>query len=341
MRKIALLGVGLFMSFSLANAQDTLIFEDFNDTIIGSELDDFIDLNYPNAIVGDTMWYSYDEDNLPDQSGASRPDNWYLVGGGFYGADTLDICLMSSSWTLDPNPVKNWFILPAIQITDGASAWLKWKSAPRQTPLYLDGYKILISTGDNDLPSFTNTVFTAAEYETGTENNGNNYALYTFSSGWVHGLDGNYIDCTGCLDDPDSARFIGIQRPDSISLAAYDNQMIYIAFLHETVDDNLISIDDILVIENTDIFFDVEQLPDFAGSVYPNPASDYINVTFDIETYHNASVQMMNNSGQIIYTSPLTEQNHRISLQNVASGVYYVKLLADEGTMVRKIVVTK
>lgn len=76
-------------------------------------------------------------------------------------------------------------------------------------------------------------------------------------------------------------------------------------------------------------------------SVYPNPATDFANVNFDITQYHNASVQILNSNGQSIYSSLLTTQNHRIDLQNIAAGVYFVKIMADEGSIVRKLVVNK
>lgn len=76
-------------------------------------------------------------------------------------------------------------------------------------------------------------------------------------------------------------------------------------------------------------------------SVYPNPATDFVNVKFDIEEYHNVKVQLINNSGQVIYTSNLASAYNRVDLQNVAAGIYFVKLTADEGTMVQKIIVSK
>jgi hypothetical protein len=341
MKKISLLLTGMFMSLAFVNAQDTLLYENFEDTLFGGPLDTYIE-DFPPGVTGDLTWYNYDEDQIPDGSGASRPDLWYL-SLGFGLNDTNDICMVSNSWTNDGvNPVANWLFLPAIQITDGASAWLKWKSAPFQTPRFCDGFEIRVSTTINDhQTAFTDVLYTAAEYESGAAV-GPNYASYVFSSpGFVHGADGFFRDCSECVNLIDSSRWRGIQRPDSVSLAAYDNQMIYIAFKHNTTDDNLISIDDILVIENTDPTFSVEQLPDFAGSVYPNPATDYVNVNFDIEQYHNASVFMVNSSGQIMYTSVLTTQNHRIDLANISSGVYFVKIVADEGSMVRKVVVNK
>lgn len=341
MKKIALLVMGLFISISVSNAQDTLIWENFEDTIIGTTGLNYYEI-YPNGILNDTNWFNYDEDMLPDQSGSSRPDNWWLSAGGFSYPDTLDICLFANSWTNDAiTPVSNWLILPAIQITDGASAWLKWKSAPRQTPYFLDGYEIVISTATNDLADFTNVAFTAAQYTAGAASNGNNYAAYTFSSGWVHGQDGLFVQCDTCTVASSQARQIGQQRPDSVSLAAYDNMMIYIAFHHNTTDDNLISLDDILVIENTDPTFSIDNNATINGAIYPNPATDYTIVSFDVNKYHNMHVELFNSNGQVIYSSALTESSHRLGLENVSAGVYVVKVTSDEGTMTQKLIVNK
>ncbi len=340
MRKIALLVMGLFISTSFATAQDTLLWENFEDTLIGGINDAYIQ-DFPPGNFNDTTWYNYDEDVQTDAN--ARPNEWYLVAGGFTVPDTLDICLMSSSWFSTVATASNWLFLPAIQITDGASAWLKWKSAPRQTPYYLDGYEIRISTTSNDYQTaYTDIAYTAAEYETGAPTGSNNYGNYTFSSpGFIHGLDGNYVDCSACLIDTDSARQIGVQRPDSISLAAYDDMVIYIAFHHNATDDNLISLDDILIIENTDPTFDIEPTTDFSGQVYPNPATDFVNVKFDIEKYHNMGVQMVNSNGQVVYNASLNTVNHRIDVTSMAAGVYFIKVTADEGSMVEKVVVNK
>jgi hypothetical protein len=346
MRKIALLGLGLFMGFSAVNAQDTLIYEDFNDTIpIPNNFG-----NYPNAILNDTMWTNWDEDGINDASGSSRPGEWFW-SYPISNADsaTYSSCFASNSWTNDAlNPVANWLISNSIQITDGASAMASWMSAPRQTPYYCDGYVVLVSTTTNDLTEFTDTLFVAAEYVSGAVTGGGDYSNYVFSAGTVHGQDGSFIEFTNSGDNnpadttaEDSARYNGLLQTFSASLAAYDNMKIYIAWKHNSHDDNIIFLDNLLVTENTDPTFSVETLPDFAGQVYPNPATDFVNVKFDLDKYHNSQVQLINSSGQVIYSSMLTTSNSRIDLQNVATGVYFVKIMADEGSVVKKLVVNK
>ena len=343
MKKLLLLGMGLFISFSAATAQDTLLYEDFNDSIGLPPIFAFGNVQYPNAILGDTIWTNYDQDQLPDGSGGGRPDEWFWTFP-YVTADSAahSSCFAGNSWTNDfANPIANWLITPSIQIVD-ALGNLSWFSASRQTPYYLDGYAVLVSTSNNDLPNFTDTLFVASEYddESGAYiNHGSNFANYVFTpaGGFVHGMDLTYI--TDEAGTGDSSRWAGVLRPFTVSLAAYSGMDIYIAFKHNSHDDNILYLDDILVTGTMPNA--IEELPDFAVSVYPNPCTDFVNVNIDINKYHNANVQLMNNSGQMIYTSPLVTQNHKINLQNMASGVYYVKILCDEGNIVKKLIVTK
>ena len=353
MRKKVLLVIGLFISFSIAKAQDTLVFEDFNDTILVCSPNFFP--AYPLAIVGDTNWTNYDEDQLPDASPGGRPGEWY--GLAYAGTITDSIahgtCFISNSWTnASATPIANWMITPSIFITDSVTAQVSWLSTPYQTPMYLDGYVVLVSTTNNDLPSFTDTLFIAAEYddEGGTypEYCGD-FTPYNFipAGEFVHGLDATYIEVNPDFDMnaadttcADSSRFNGLSRPFSVSLSQYYGMNIYIAWKHNSHDDNILAIDDLCVSENSTSLV-VENLPDLAGSIYPNPATDFVNVQFDIGKYHHAHLQMVNNSGQVMYSSVLSTFNHRIDLTNIAAGIYFVKIMTDEGNMVRKVVVNK
>lgn len=331
MKKIALLITGLVMGLTVVKAQDTLIYENFNDTTPIP-----MEFSYPAATTADTNWYNWDADQLVDAN--SRPVEWFWTYPPTVSDSAAHLsCFASSSWFSTPGVAANWLITPAIQITD-TSAEVSWLSAPFQTPLYLDGYTVLVSTTDNELTSFTDTLFEAAEYVSWSQAD-STFASFTFapaSGSFVHGMDGTFIEYNG-----DSARFNGMLRQFTVSLAAYDDQMIYIAWVHDADDDNLIYIDDLLVTETTDPTFSIEELPDFAGQVYPNPATDFINVKFDIMQYHNAQLQITNSSGQIVMTRPLTEEYTQINLANISSGVYFVKMFADEGSLVKKIVVTK
>lgn len=329
-----------FVMISSAMAQDTLYFENFE-----SETLDYIFEDIPSGTVGDIYAYNYDEDQLMDGSPSNRPGVWFLAWG-FADVDSTNTVLAANSWTNTTDPVKNWFITPAIQITDGPSAVLSWKSAPYQTPYYCDGYKVLISTTTNDPQSFTDTVFVAAEYLSGPFTNGGNYSLYSFSAGFVHGMDGMYVEFNPDGDgDPgtdspgDTARLTGVLRPFSVSLAAYHYQLIYVAFLHETVDDNLISIDDILVTETTDIYFSTQDLSnEKVLSVYPNPASDYVMIAWDIADVEPKQITCFDQSGRKVYEQ-LSSQYLRMPVHSLSNGIYLFRISDSTGHSVKKLIV--
>ncbi len=218
---------------------------------------------------------------------------------------------------------------PPVQIID-ASAVLSWASAPRQTPLYVDGYSVLVSTTDNIESSFTDTLFQAGQHLTGS---GNDFSAYTFSPGFVHGADGTYIEYDATSD---SSRFVGELRPFTASLAQYSGQTIYIAFLHDSDDDNLIALDDILV---TGTAVGLNEVKNELGlSLFPNPASSKVELTYtlaanssviaDVYDVRGSKVMSYNNGMQ-----PAGAQKLAVDVSQLSSGVYNVVLNA-AGTVV-------
>ncbi len=345
--KKQLLTISLMLSASAAFAQnDTLLFSDFNsDPSVYMQVGTF-----PPGISNDTNWYSYDLDQLADGSSSGRPGEWFWTQP-FSDNDTAAqvSCMGSNSWTNDGvTPISNWMILPSIQIID-ANATLYWKSAPRQTPRYLDGYKIVVSTTQNDLNNFTDTLFVASEY---TSLNNQNapfaFSSYTFNPGatanplapFIHGWDSTYTEF-----DPasDSSRMIGRLRPFNVSLAQYAGQSIYIAFLHDDIDDNLIAIDDIRVM-GTDPTSIAENDLDFGLSVYPNPSSDQMNVKFELASAGKVSVELFDVSGKLVRfesfgTQGIGVQSRSISVNGLAAGIYHLKLQTEQGVAYTRVVV--
>lgn len=304
----------LVLSVGVATAQnDTLLYENFDvDPTAGYAL-----FNSGN----DTVWVNFDSDGIPDFN--NRPPEWFWSDIGFASVDTLDGCLYSSSWLLNYAPGnRNYLITPPIYISD-ANAQLHWKSAPRQTPRYIDGYTVMVSTTDNMESSFTDTLFQAAQFLSGT---GNDWANYTFSPGFVHGLDGTYIEFDG-----DSGAYLGEQRPFTESLAAYAGQTIYIAFLHDADDDNLISLDDILVTGTLTSLNEVKN--SIALSVYPNPANNKIELSYQLLKTAPVSVVVYDLSGKEVMKLATSiqiagEQKLAIDISALPSGSYQVQLSA-------------
>ncbi len=293
---------------------DTLLFENF-------ELDPetYIEPNFPNG--DDETWVNYDQDGYNDASGSGRPGEWFWTVG-FADVDTTTLVYASNSWTTPASLVANYLVLPPMTISD-ASAQLSWKSAPYQTPRYLDGYYVVASTDCNIEECFTDTLFKAAEYlSVGVLDTDSGFSHYNFSSGWVHGEEGTFIEYHN-----DSARFIGILQPQTVSLAAYVGQTIYIALVHGTVDDNLLSIDDILVTQNK--ITGIDALTSTASSldIYPNPATTDCTIDFYLPHTASVSTRLIDVSGKTVVSIPNRamikgQQKIQFNVSHLAAGSY-------------------
>ncbi|MBL0341631.1 MAG: choice-of-anchor J domain-containing protein [Bacteroidetes bacterium] len=313
MKNLLLISIFLLGANAAFAQSDTLLFENFD----VDPTTNYLPFNSGN----DTQWVNFDADGLPDAN--SRPQEWFWSDGAFASVDSVDACLFSSSWLAGFLPGnRNWLMTPPIQIVD-ANAVLSWASAPRQTPLYVDGYSVLVSTTDNIEGSFTDTLFQAAQYLTGA---GSDYAAYTFSPGFVHGLDGTFTEFDAAAD---SSRLIGVLRPFTASLAQYIGQTIYITFLHDADDDNLMAIDDILVTGTTVGLNEVSN--DLGLMVFPNPAVDKIELSYnlavtspvvaDVYDVKGSKVLSVSRGIQIAGAQKLT-----LDIQQLAVGTYTVVL---------------
>lgn len=344
------IAAGLLAIGFTSSAQTIALSEDFQGSLAN------IQISYPSALPADTNWYDFDEDGLADGSGGGRPNEWFPAYA-FASADALtgtgdsNVVMASNSWTnVFATPVKNWLISPNVLIPVGATAAvLKWKSASYQTPLYLDGYSVRISTTTNDLGAFGASQYTAAEYsdEGGAYiNHGSNFADYEYlnpttnaptTSLWVQGWDGASTWVMSEIEEnptPDSSRWLGILTPKSISLGAYVGQNIFFAFVHETHDDNYLSVDDfsveyVLGAETTNSITKI--------NTYPNPTVDYVTVEYTAESASAAAfLNITDVNGRNISTQSLGMMNAgvnkiQIDATDFASGTYNVSIKTDKG----------
>ena len=318
---------------------DTLIWEDF-------EVDpaSYMLTATPSGTMGDANWYNCDNDLLPDASGQGRPDEWFLEVP-FADGDTLGNTgvYCSNSWTNDgQNHVANWLITPSIYVADTTLDFF-WKSAPFQTPRYLDGYIVVVSTGTNDFTAFTDTLFVASEYEAlAVPAAPNQWSSYTFapaSGGFVHGADWMYIEDNA----GDSTRWRGMLRPQTIDLSSYVGQSIYIAIVHYTVDDNLLEIDD-LFLEGTGSVGIQEYEGAFAMGVYPNPANDVLNVNYNLKEESNLTMNILSVDGALVRTEDRGNAasgngTFQVNTSDLAPGIYFVQLMTGTGSTTKKIVI--
>lgn len=315
----------MITSFTFAQV-DTLLFEDFNSDPVLQEY----------SVGDDTVWVSYDVDVIQDANG--RPGNWYVTTSF---DDTLNLVAASSSWLVgfvDGN--RNYLILPPFQV-DYADAVLSWKSASRQGPRYLDGYSVIVSTTNNDpyQEPFTDTLARFAQMEPPVPTGGTDIptcydpSIFTFSDGYVHA--DSYTDSSYFFLEEEGTNFwTGYLEPHSADLSMYAGQQIYIAFLHDSDDDNLIALDDILITGTTPLTRLQNPLVDIGLSVFPNPTQENLNVSFDAASAKSVQLDITDVLGETVKTLNLQNTNssinEQINVQDLPSGVYMLKVMLDQ-----------
>jgi hypothetical protein len=72
-------------------------------------------------------------------------------------------------------------------------------------------------------------------------------------------------------------------------------------------------------------------------NIYPNPAKDVINVCSDLPL-KNASIELYDVTGSLLYSSVLNSVQSEISIANLANGIYYMKVKSDNKVEVKKFV---
>jgi hypothetical protein len=87
-----------------------------------------------------------------------------------------------------------------------------------------------------------------------------------------------------------------------------------------------------------------EEKEDFTKlNVFPNPASDKLNITFTLTESQNVKVELLSLNGLLLYTESITafkgDFSRTIGLSGFAKGIYLLKLTSDRGASVRKVVV--
>ena len=298
--------------FSFANAQnDTLLYENFNSGSLPAG------------------WMNIDEDGLlQDTTSGVLVQGWFFSEFIVDSGDSLEIVAQSSSWLQDFLPGnKDWLITPAINITD-TTAMLMWESAPAQVGIYQDGYKVVVSTTTTALTSFTDTLAVYAQ-------NINNVAT-DFSTGTVHTASTPNPDMTDGFD-------FGLLAQWQLSLSAYAGQTIYIAFLHDSDDDWILAIDDVMVkkgaitsIEENTVVYNL--------SVFPNPTSDVIRVEFNSTVTDNLQITILSIDGKVVYNKMYGTTNQLqqdISVSELPAGNYFVYLRNGNHINIEKFAVVK
>jgi uncharacterized protein len=72
----------------------------------------------------------------------------------------------------------------------------------------------------------------------------------------------------------------------------------------------------------------------FTYSIYPNPASDYLQITTDNATGSYTTVQILNSQSQVLLTKQLTgAQPSTLHISALNAGVYFIRIVASDGSV--------
>lgn len=99
--------------------------------------------------------------------------------------------------------------------------------------------------------------------------------------------------------------------------------------------------------ERTDLSTAIDDItPPVSFAISPNPATDYLNVTFQIETPATVSAEVYDQSGRVV--SNIAEQefqpgdySERIGLSDTPNGIYLVRIVIDGKPTTKKVVVQR
>ena len=301
----------LFSAFCL-NGQtfsipDTLLIQTF--TVDPS------DTMLPFPSGNDLKWVNWDADNGVTDCGRTEkvPGNWFWDSDlGIPSDPDLNSVFTSCSWMVDTNVRnENWLITPPVYIPDSVTI-LTWRSLSLDGPGYVDGYKVLVSTTTNEpfTNAFADTLFVAAEMVAYSVEGSFDTDDYVYSPGYVHA---NWYTDTAYffLAHPNAPTYNGRLEPHSVSLADYAGNWIYIAFLHDSKNDNILQVDDITVLngETSSIF--TPAFEQYFLKIHPNPATEKALVSWKID---------LQDAGRIILTDLLGNKLVEQHIEDLSAG---------------------
>ena len=325
-----------FYAFSLQSQAtfipDTLLLQTF--TVDPSDTM----LIFPSG--NDTHWVNWDADNLESlcgDNGEVIPSNWFWESDfGDLNNPPINSAFTSCSYFGDSIkvPVENWLITSPVYIPDSATV-LQWRSLSVQVPLFMDGYKVLVSRGSNEpfTNAFTDTLFVAAEMIQAPNPPTFNPNDYVFSPGYVH-ADGVTNAAYYFLIKPDAGTYTGRLEPHEASLADYAGDTIYIAFLHDSTDDLMLQIDDIAVIHGPTISADGPGAANYYLRVLPNPATTSTTISWKFPTRQEGLLVVRDLLGRTVLEQPvddLSTGRFFLNTQALPQGSYACSLQTAQG----------
>lgn len=254
----------------------------------------------------------------------------------------------TGEWIIDiPVPsfnASNGYVQPGIQTTPGGQICAVTGNAPNPNDGLgvndLDGGITTLQSPPFDLTGMTNPIITYQRWYTnaaGADPNDDFWRVYVSNNGsnWV------FIEETKRTDQ--QWRMNAIQLENYITVS----NTVYIRFVAADEGDGSLveaAVDDIIIYNQSAIGLDeLKELSYF--NVYPNPASNYVIVDFDVKNARMMTLSVSDVNGRVLYSEYVSakEQNNKIRLntENYPSGMYQVTLSAGTEIQTKRISISR
>lgn len=132
----------------------------------------------------------------------------------------------------------------------------------------------------------------------------------------------------------------GDWRNESIDMASYLGENVIVRFVNVNGYGNSTYVDNINV---AGVLGVEENALSDAIVLYPNPATDQVNIAMDNVVFDNLEIMVVNNLGQIIQTvnGSNTQGENTISLdvKSLATGLYFITIKADDTAITKKLLI--
>jgi hypothetical protein len=129
-------------------------------------------------------------------------------------------------------------------------------------------------------------------------------------------------------------------EPISIDLDEYIGRNIKIGFRGYNIFGEYLAfdwfVDDVKVVPTDTTNVNVNELADLKLDVYPNPVKDiaYIEAAQNIR-----NMQLMSATGAVLEERKTNSQSVKLNLEGYSKGVYFIRLITDEGVITKKLLV--
>ena len=256
------------------------------------------------------FYEDFEDGNVSQNFIIRNPNNdatWKADSTAGLAGSTIS-AIMPFNSSIDFNNVDE-FISPVFNFNGTDSLTFKFSVAYKLRASQLsDSLKVLLSTNCGE--SFDYKIYNKGGISLSTSTGTTNNYLPTIETDW---------------------------REESINLNQFSGQNgIVLKFITKNRKGNFLSLDNIWLYNGVQPNLTIE-LSIESPLVYPNPANNYLNITFPKSKFINPLVNIYSIDGKKV----LSENTNSISVQSLSNGIYFVETIVFNNSFKSKIVISK